>query len=70
MEAGSDTTSSALLTFCLAMITYPEALKQCQLEVDRVCPDRSPGPADMNSLPYIRACMNEVYDLILFSSTV
>ncbi|KAL3454591.1 cytochrome P450 [Aspergillus insuetus] len=37
MEAGSDTTSSTLLSFLLAMLENPAALKQAQEEVDRVC---------------------------------
>ncbi|KAJ5934878.1 hypothetical protein N7466_004425 [Penicillium verhagenii] len=53
MEAGSDTTSSALLTFILAMTQHPEALKKMQAELDEVCgTDRSPNFSDLAKLPY------------------
>ena len=61
MEAGSDTTSSTLLSFLLAMAKYPQALKAAQAEVDAICADtRSPTSDDINNMPYVRACMNEV----------
>ncbi|KAK2736359.1 hypothetical protein FQN55_001654 [Onygenales sp. PD_40] len=60
MEAGSDTTSSTLLSFMLGMLQNQEALKRAQVEVDRCCgTDRLPSPKDLGSLPYIEACMNE-----------
>lgn len=61
MEAGSDTTSSTLLAFVLAMTQYPEILKKAQDEVDHVCgSDRSPTFDDIGQLEYLSACMNEV----------
>lgn len=61
MEAGSDTTSSTLLIFVLAMTQYPEILKKAQEEVDRICgSDRSPTFDDIEQLEYLSACMNEV----------
>jgi cytochrome P450 len=58
MEAGSDTTSSTLVSFLLGMLESPAALKQAQEEVDRVCGvDRSPTISDVNDMPYIEACM-------------
>jgi cytochrome P450 len=66
MEAGSDTTSATLLSFCLAMTKYPEILKKCQAGVDSICADRTPIITDVNNLPYLRAAMNEVhYPLLL-----
>jgi cytochrome P450 len=63
MEAGSDTTASTLFSFLLATIAYPQALKTAQAEVDRVCgASRSPTSEDIGNLPYLNACMNEVYD--------
>ncbi|KIX07465.1 uncharacterized protein Z518_02118 [Rhinocladiella mackenziei CBS 650.93] len=60
MEAGSDTTASTLLSFLLAMVKYPEALKKCQEEVDALCgTNRSPTIHDFERLPYLRATMNE-----------
>ena len=67
MEAGSDTTASTLLSFILAMIKYPQALKKAQAEVDSVCGDsRSPTPDDINELTYLKACMNEVRKILTF----
>lgn len=61
MEAGSDTTSSTLLCFVLAMTQYPIVLEKAQQEVDRVCgSSRSPDFKDITKLDYLRACMNEV----------
>lgn len=61
MEAGSDTTSSTLLSFILAMMKHPHILAKAQEEVDRVCSsERSPQFQDVQNLPYIRACSTEV----------
>ncbi|PGG99791.1 hypothetical protein AJ79_08413 [Helicocarpus griseus UAMH5409] len=60
MEAGSDTTSSTLLSFLLGLLQSKEVLRKAQADVDRCCgTDRLPEPSDLNSLPYIEACMNE-----------
>ena len=61
MEAGSDTTSSTLLTFVLAMKNNPDVLTKAQEEVDRICGSgRSPTFNDIDKLTYLNACMNEV----------
>ncbi|KAL3496553.1 cytochrome P450 [Aspergillus germanicus] len=61
MEAGSDTTSSTLLSFLLATLENPMALKCAQEEVDRVCGvNRSPTVNDLEEMPYIEACMHEI----------
>lgn len=61
MEAGSDTTASTLLSFLLAMIKYPEEFRKAQNEVDSVCgPLRSPTSDDIDRLPFLKACMDEV----------
>ena len=61
MEGGSDTTSSTLLSFLLAMLENPVVLKRAQEDVDRVCGlERSPTMEDLANLPYIDACMHEV----------
>ncbi|KAL4952025.1 cytochrome P450 [Aspergillus filifer] len=62
MEAGSDTTSSMLLSFLLAVLENPDALRKAQADVDRVCgAERSPNMHDLEDLPYIEACMHEVW---------
>ncbi len=61
MEAGSDTTASTLFNFLLAMLKYPNTLKKAQDEVDQICGvSRSPTSEDIDNLPYLKACMNEV----------
>jgi cytochrome P450 len=61
MEAGSDSTSSTLLSFVLAMVKHPLILQKAQREVDSICGDsRSPTFEDIPNLPYIQACVYEV----------
>lgn len=61
MEAGSDTTSSTIQSFLLGILRNPGALKRAQEDVDRCCgTNRTPGPEDLENMPYIEACMNEV----------
>jgi cytochrome P450 len=65
MEAASDTTSSTLYSFVLAMVKNPRVLKKAQKEVDNVCGDsRSPTYEDTPSLLYIRTCVYEVGSLL------
>ena len=67
MEAGSDTTSSTLLSFLLAVIQQPDILAKAQRDVDSVCgTERSPNSDDINKLPYLRACMTEVCQISSF----
>ncbi|TFK37128.1 cytochrome P450 [Crucibulum laeve] len=58
---GSDTTVSAMNTFMLAMVCYPEAQAKAQEEIDRVV-GRSALPdfTDEESLPYLSALIKEV----------
>ncbi|THG98381.1 hypothetical protein EW026_g3806 [Hermanssonia centrifuga] len=52
--AGSDTTVSALLSFFLALIVYPDVQIKAQAEIDRIIgKDRLPTFEDRNDLPYI-----------------
>lgn len=59
--AGSDTSSSTLVTFVLACCAFPEAVKKAQAEIDRVVgPNRSPHWDDSPNMPYINAFVKEV----------
>lgn len=59
--AGSDTSSSTLITFVLACCAFPEALVPAYEELDRVVgPYRSPHFDDQPNLPYINALVKEV----------
>ncbi|KAF1935186.1 cytochrome P450 [Clathrospora elynae] len=60
--AGSDTSSSTLITAILAMRAFPETLKAAWKELDRVVgPNRSPTFDDDANLPYMRAFVKEVF---------
>ncbi|KAI0005824.1 cytochrome P450 [Xylariaceae sp. FL0662B] len=59
--AGSDTSSSTLITFILACVAFPEAVIPAQEELDRVVgPHRSPNWEDEDNLPYVKAFVKEV----------
>lgn len=58
--AGADTTVSAITTFFLAMMTYPEVFKKAQREVDKVAKGRLPNHDDIVSMPYLQALFKEV----------
>ena len=59
--AGADTTASALGTFFLAMVCYPNVQKEAQAELDGVLNGRLPEHSDIASLPYFSALIKEVY---------
>jgi len=60
--AGSDTSSSTLITFVLACCAFPEALPAAWEELDRVVGHhRTPTFSDEDNLPYIRAFAKEVF---------
>ncbi|KAK7449187.1 hypothetical protein VKT23_013333 [Stygiomarasmius scandens] len=58
--AGSDTMSSIMSWWTLAMLAYPSVLKRAQSEIDSVVGrSRLPSFSDMPHLPYIRAMVKE-----------
>ncbi|KAI0703469.1 cytochrome P450 [Cytidiella melzeri] len=58
--AGTETTSSTLVVFMLAMTLYPEVMRKAQAEIDAVVGHkRAPTFEDMIELPYIRAMVKE-----------
>ena len=60
--AGSDTSSSTLVTFVLACCAFPETLIPAWEELDRVVgPHRSPHFDDEPNLPYVKAFVKEVF---------
>ncbi|KUI63565.1 Cytochrome P450 1A1 [Cytospora mali] len=59
--AGSDTSSSTLITFILACCAFPDTLIPAYEELDRVVgPHRSPHFDDQPNLPYVNAFVKEV----------
>ncbi|KAH9917058.1 cytochrome P450 [Fomitopsis serialis] len=60
--AGTDTTTTVLSTFILAMVLHPEVLKKAQAEIDSVVGNsRLPEFSDRPALPYLEAVLKEVY---------
>ncbi|KAI5121901.1 hypothetical protein M0805_000230, partial [Coniferiporia weirii] len=58
--AGADTTVSTLVTFCLAMVLYPDVQRRAQEELNRVVgKDNLPTMEDKKNLPYINAICSE-----------
>ena len=61
MFAESGQTVTALRTFVLAMLLYPEVQVKARERLDRVVgQDRLPELKDQESLPYITAIVREV----------
>ena len=60
-EAGSGTTSAAMMSFMLAIVRHPTWFEKLQREVDHICGDRRlPYLDDIPQLPTIRAVVKEV----------
>jgi len=60
-SAGVDTAASAIGTFFLSMVCYPEVQKEAQAELDKILNGRLPEHSDFPSLPYLSAIVKEVY---------
>jgi cytochrome P450 len=59
--AGTETTSTTLSWWMLAMIAFPKVQRRAQAEIDAVVGrDRLPTFADTSHLPYVRAIIREV----------
>lgn len=59
---GSETTSTTLTGFILAMVMFPDVLRKAQEEIDRVIgTDRLPQSSDQDRLPYIQCLVREAY---------
>jgi cytochrome P450 len=70
-SGGADTTVSAIATFFLAMVMYPDVVKKAQEELDRVVGgERLPSFKDRGKLPYIEAICKEVFRCISFLTSV
>ena len=63
ISAGSDNPRMAANALIMACLSYPEAMKRAQREIDQVCgadANRLPGHDDLASLPYVCAMLKEV----------
>ncbi len=58
---GTDSTSTSIINFVLAMVLYPDVQKNAQREIDTVigC-NRLPEFSDKENMPYVAAVMKEV----------
>ncbi|QPC63314.1 hypothetical protein HYE67_005545 [Fusarium culmorum] len=60
LDAGTDTTSSVLITLIQMLCAYPDCLKRAHAEIDMVVGDeRTPVWDDFAKLPYINQLMKE-----------
>lgn len=59
-EAGSGTTSAAMMSFCLAMTLFPEWQDLACKEIEEVCGEQIPVFRDVPQLPMVRAVIKEV----------
>ncbi|OSX61398.1 hypothetical protein POSPLADRAFT_1145520 [Postia placenta MAD-698-R-SB12] len=60
IEAGSDTTSTAVFSFVLLMLSNPDALQRAKEEMDLVVgSSRMPEWEDEDRLPWLTACIKE-----------
>ncbi|KIK97017.1 hypothetical protein PAXRUDRAFT_137193 [Paxillus rubicundulus Ve08.2h10] len=60
--AGSETNSSLIHAFILAMVLYPEVQAKAHTEIDSVVgPSRLPGDHDRSSLPYVDNIIRELF---------
>lgn len=66
VEGGSGTSAIFLRSLILALSSYPEVLCKAQEEIDAIVGhERVPTLADYDSLPYIRALVQEVGGVVL-----
>ncbi len=63
MDGGSDTSSSVLLTFILALASNPECQQRAFEEVRSVVGARMPGICDMEKMPFVAALIKEILRL-------
>ncbi|KAJ7184892.1 cytochrome P450 [Mycena filopes] len=61
LETGSETTSSYMQSFVLALVGHPHVQNMAHEEIDRVIGDRMPTLEDLEDLPYVRAIILEVH---------
>lgn len=63
--AATDTTRSAVHTFFVAMLCFPEIQKKAQEELDCVLDGRLPEFSDEADLPYLSALVKETLRFVL-----
>ncbi|KAM5371269.1 hypothetical protein ACJZ2D_008070 [Fusarium nematophilum] len=61
LDAAFDTTSAAIVNFLVAMAGHAEVLEKAREEVDAVCQGRMPRGEDVGQMPYLKACLMEMF---------
>lgn len=59
VEAGSESTSTVINNWLLALLLYPKAMRDAQEEIDRVCGEKMPSFDDIDNMPYLQAMVKE-----------
>lgn len=60
MQAGAETTASAIKTNIMFLATHPEVQEKAQREIDAVCgAERLPTFSDFKKMPYINCIIKE-----------
>ncbi|KAJ5631592.1 cytochrome P450 [Penicillium longicatenatum] len=59
--AAADTSQMSTWSFLEAMLQFPDVQKKAQKEIDDVAGDRIPVFEDLDSIPYVRCIMKEVW---------
>ncbi|KAJ5810401.1 cytochrome P450 [Penicillium pulvis] len=59
--AAADTSQMSTWSFLEAMLQFPDVQKKAQKEIDDVVGDRIPVFEDLDSIPYVRCIMKEVW---------
>ncbi|KAJ5532238.1 cytochrome P450 [Penicillium frequentans] len=59
--AAADTSQMSTWSFLEAMLQFPDVQKKAQKEIDDVVGDRIPVYEDLDSIPYVRCIMKEVW---------
>jgi cytochrome P450 len=60
LDAAVDTVFETTRGMLFILAAFPEVQKSIQAELDSMCPDKPPGPDDIPTLKYLRACLFEV----------
>ncbi|CAH0022322.1 unnamed protein product [Clonostachys rhizophaga] len=63
LDAAVDTTWASMMSFVLYLAAYPDVQEKVYQEVSRISPDQIPGGDRLGDLPYIGACLAEIFRL-------
>ncbi|KAM0430966.1 hypothetical protein ACHAPT_005600 [Fusarium lateritium] len=61
LDAAFDTTSAAIVNFVVALAGHADVRNKVREEVEAVCGGRMPTGEDIGKMPYLKACLMEVF---------